>query len=297
MNKLKVGYFADGEWGHNAFKLLNKDKEIEIMFVCVRYDTQDDTLKQLVLDNNIDYIKHPNINSDDFLNKVRKYDCDLFISMSFNQIFKSKIINMPRLRVINCHAGKLPFYRGRNILNWVLINDEKEFGITVHYIDEGIDTGDILLQKTYPITDDDDYSSLLRIAYVECAELLYEAVELIKRGNVSVVKQSMIHPVGFYCGMRKIGDEILNWNQKSREIFNFVRSISHPGPQARTSLSGKEFKINKVKIIEGAVEYKGIPGQIVGKSEGMPIVKTLDTTLIITEFEYEGNIRIGDRFV
>jgi methionyl-tRNA formyltransferase len=65
--------------------------------------------------------------------------------MSFNQIFKSEIINLPRLKTINCHAGKLPFYRSRNILNWVLINDEKEFGITVHYVDEGIDTGDIIL--------------------------------------------------------------------------------------------------------------------------------------------------------
>ena len=64
--------------------------------------------------------------------------------MSFNQILKKKIINLPHLKTINCHAGKLPFYRGRNVLNRVLINDENEFGITIHYIDEGIDTGDIV---------------------------------------------------------------------------------------------------------------------------------------------------------
>ena len=73
--------------------------------------------------------------------------------MSFNQIFRKDIINLTPIGIINCHAGKLPFYRGRNILNWVLINDEKEFGITVHFVDEGIDTGDIILQKTFPITD------------------------------------------------------------------------------------------------------------------------------------------------
>ena len=77
--------------------------------------------------------------------------------MSFDQIFKEEIINIPPLKIINCHAGKLPFYRGRNILNWALINDEKEFGITVHYVDFGIDTGDSILQKNYEITDDDDY--------------------------------------------------------------------------------------------------------------------------------------------
>ena len=66
---------------------------------------------------------------------------------------------------------KLPFYKGRNILNWVLINDEKEFGITVHYVDEGIDTGDIILQETFPIIDSDDYSTLLDKAYEECPRL------------------------------------------------------------------------------------------------------------------------------
>ena len=75
--------------------------------------------------------------------------------MSFDQIFKNEIINAINNNIINCHAGKLPFYRGRNILNWVLINDEKKFGITVHYIDEKIDCGDIILQRLFKITDQD----------------------------------------------------------------------------------------------------------------------------------------------
>src|SRR5690606_11568598 len=114
---------------------------------------------------------------------------------------------------INCHAGKLPYYRGRNILNWVLINDENEFGITVHYIDDGIDTGDLILQETFPITDNDNYKTLLEVAYVECGNLLYKAINKIQEGNVKPVSQSTIHSVGFYCGIRRQGDEIINWNQ------------------------------------------------------------------------------------
>lgn len=295
IKKLKIGYFADGKWAHNAFNLLNKDKNIQIMFVCVRYDTQDLILKDLAINNGIDYLKHENINSGDFLCEIQKYECDLFVSMSFNQIFKNEIINMPKMKTINCHAGKLPFYRGRNILNWVLINDEKEFGITVHYMDEGIDTGDIILQKTYPINENDSYNTLLEVAYIECANVLYDAILLIMNGKVKPIIQSKIHPVGFYCGMRKIGDEIVDWNKNSRDIFNFVRAICTPGPKARSSINGIEVKINKVEMIEDAISYKGIPGQIVGKVEGMPIVKTLDTTLIMTEYEYQGIIRIGDR--
>ncbi|WP_352406585.1 methionyl-tRNA formyltransferase [Acetoanaerobium noterae] len=295
IKKLKIGYFADGKWAHNAFNLLIKNENIQIMFVCVRYDTQDLVLKDLAINNGINYLKHENINSDEFLFEIQKYECDLFVSMSFNQIFKNEIINMPKMKTINCHAGKLPFYRGRNILNWALINDEKEFGITVHYMDEGIDTGDIILQRTYPINDNDSYDTLLEVAYNECANVLYDAILLIMNGEVKPIIQSTIHPVGFYCGMRTIGDEIVDWNKNSRDIFNFVRAICKPGPQARTSIKGIELKINKVEMINNAVSYKGIPGQIIGKIEGLPIVKTLDTMLIISEFDYLGVIRVGDR--
>lgn len=297
MKEIKVGFFADGKWAHNSFKALNKDPYINISFVCVRNDTNDEILRDLAMENKIDYLKHPNINSHEFLNIIQNYNCDLFISMSFNQIFKSKILSLPKLGIINCHAGKLPYYRGRNILNWVLINDEKEFGITAHYVDLGIDTGDIILQKTFPITDQDNYGTLLEIAYLECANVLYEAVKLVSKGIQKTIAQPKIHPIGFYCGIRKDGDEVINWNQTSREIFNFVRAICKPGPQARTKLCNKAMKINEVKLIEHSLEYKGIPGQIIGKSNGMPIVKTLDTSIIISDYEYEGSLKVGDRLI
>ena len=106
---------------------------------------------------------------------------------------------MPRLKTINCHAGKLPFYRGRNILNWALINDEKEFGVTVLYMDEGIDTGDIVLQKTFPITEMDDYSTLLNRAYQECASLLFQSIKRIINGKKYIHKSTRNLPLPKRC--------------------------------------------------------------------------------------------------
>jgi len=143
-HKITIGYFADGPWAHRAFKKLIEDETIEIAFICVRYDTKDLILQNLGQTYDIDVLSAPNVNAPAFIALLRQYNADLFVSMSFNQIFKHEIIHLPSMKTINCHAGKLPFYRGRNILNWVLINDEKEFGITVHYVDEGIDTGDII---------------------------------------------------------------------------------------------------------------------------------------------------------
>lgn len=294
--KLNIGYFADGPWSHKAFHKIINDEEILISFICVRNDTTDNTLKEYANKYNIVYLKHENINSKEFINKISQYKCDLFVSMSFNQIFKTEIINLPKYKSINCHAGKLPFYRGRNILNWALINDEKEFGITVHYIDEGIDTGDIILQRTYPISNNDNYDTLLKRAYIDCANILYDAIVMFKKGFVKGKKQIEISPIGFYCSQRKIGDEILNWNQTSREIFNFVRAICKPGPLARAFINDKEMRINKVELIESAPNYKCIIGAILTRNGNDLLVKTKDNFIKVIEYEYDGTIRVGDRF-
>lgn len=292
---MRIGYFGDGPWAHEAFKRIVLDESLEIKFVTVRYDSRDPELIKLAEDKGIPVELSADINSVEFLDRVERYNVDLFVSMSFNQIFKERTINYPPLKTINCHAGKLPYYRGRNILNWALINDEKEFGITVHYVDKGIDTGDIILQRTFPISDEDDYSTLLNTAYVGCSDVLYDAIKLIQNGSATPIKQNTIDPIGMYCGMRGPGDELINWNTSSREIFNFVRAICAPGPMATAVLNGQEIRINKVREVKGARSYIGKPGQILGKTENGFYVKTLDTFVEILEYEYKGKIRVGDR--
>jgi methionyl-tRNA formyltransferase len=296
MNKrIKIGYFADGPWGHKALDLLLNDTSIEIAFIVPRNDTKDEYLKNKANENNIKYLTPIKVNSEEFYETAKKSNCDLFVSMSFNQIFKSQIITLPKYSTINCHAGKLPFYRGRNILNWALINDEKEFGITVHYIDEGIDTGDILLQKTFPITDADDYNSLLKISYNECANILYDAIKLIQNNNINRISQTSISKYGMYCGMRKEGDERIVWQQSSRDIFNFVRALSYPGPMALTFCEQNPIYINKVIYNEDFCKYKGIPGQVLGYDFDKPIVKTLDSIIILADYHANVKLQISDR--
>ena len=294
--KLKIGYFADGQWSHKTFNKLIEDTDIEILFICVRNNSKDKTLKNYAKKYNIDFLMHKNVNSDEFIRIIEKYSCDLFVSMSFDQIFKKKIINLTKYKIINCHAGKLPFYRGRNILNWVLINDEKKFGITVHYIDEKIDCGDIILQRLFKITDQDNYNTLLEKAYIECSVILYDAICKFKKGLVRGQKQTSIHSLGFYCPKRKIGDEILNWNQPSRSVFNFIRAICKPGPMARAFIDKKEMKINKAEYLKNAPKYESTAGTILGKGPNYFLVKTQDSFIKIIDYEFDKKINIGDRF-
>lgn len=294
---MKIGYFADGPWSHLAvFRLLN-DNTLSISFICVRYDNPDLELIKIAKNNDIPLLMHKNINSDEFYSLIVDYQCDIFISMSFNQIFKQRIINCSKFKTINCHAGKLPFYRGRNILNWALINDEKEFGITVHFVDEGIDTGDIILQRTFSINDEDDYSTLLKRSYEGCSNILFDAVKQIQNNEFQLIKQEDLHPVGFYCIARKEGDEKLNWNMTSREVFNFVRAICKPGPQAVSFIANDEIKINKVQLVKDAPNYKGIPGAVLKSEKERIFVKTSDSFIIITEWSTKTKIKTGDRLI
>lgn len=295
MENLKIGYFADGPWGHNALLKLLEDETIDICFIVPRNDTKDTFLKEKAKEYGIDYLCPIKVNSDEFYEIAQKYACDLFVSMSYNQIFRSRIYSLPPLKTINCHAGKLPFYRGRNILNWALINDEKEFGITVHYVDDGIDTGDIILQRTYPITDEDNYNTLLEVAYKECPDILYQAIKEIQNGTAHRIPQDVISKNGLYCGMRSVGDEVIDINSTSREMFNFVRAICTPGPRAVAYLNGTSVYINKVIYNPDFPKYKGTNGQILGKIDGMPILKTKDSYVLIDEFESDVKLKTGDR--
>jgi methionyl-tRNA formyltransferase len=291
-----IGYFADGPWAHRALNSLLAREDIKVAFICARSDVPDMALEVIAQRNNIPFLIPQNVNDDAFIGHLKKYGCDLFVSMSFNQIFKKVFIDLPPRGVINCHAGKLPFYRGRNVLNWALINDEQEFGVTVHFVDEGIDSGDIILQKCFEITEKDTYGSLLERAYEACSELLIEAISDIIKGNVKRQTQSSIHPFGSYCSSRGIGDEKLSWNQSSRQVFNFVRAISLPGPLARCYIDLCEFKIIAVEYIPEAPSYIGFPGAVLGKDVKGFLVKTGDSYVRLVAWEADIKLKVGDRF-
>ena len=293
--QIRIGYFADGPWSHGALDKLVSDVEMDIRFICARHDNPDPILREKSITLGIPFMTHVNINSNEFLNILRTHECDILVSMSFNQIFRPTLIKLTSMGIINCHAGKLPFYKGRNILNWALINDETDFGVTVHYVDEGIDTGDVIMQEFLKITDEDNYATLLERSYKACPELLYSALRKIIQGEVLPIKQKDIHPVGFYCSARKPGDEILNWNQSSRDIFNFVRAICCPGPSARCWLGEDEIKINRVEFLPDAPKYKGILGSILCVEKRGFLVKTADSFVRVVSWEANVRLRVGDR--
>ena len=300
---MKIGYFADGPWSHLALEKLLQNGH-EICFIVPRYDTLDPTLKAWAEKLNVPFLPSENVNHPEFLKSLNNFQADLFISMSFNQILHKSIINIPPKGFINCHAGMLPFYRGRNPLNWALINGEESIGVTTHYVDEGIDTGDIITQEIVSVSADDTYGTLLDKAILSCPVSLCKAVDLIDSGNFTPIKQHTIHPVGSYFTQRRVGDELIDWNWSSERTYNFVRAITTPGPGARTHVKcEQEIAVLACQLIEDAPNYLSCVGEVIGRHPNGVVVKTGDSSLFIslikkmeTGLEQIPAYKIGTRF-
>nr|WP_247682501.1 methionyl-tRNA formyltransferase [Pseudoalteromonas sp. MMG013] len=244
----------------------------------------------------VPFLLAENVNSEQFINVVNQYSVDLLVSMSFNQILKTPILSMAPKGFINCHAGALPFYRGRNPLNWVLINGESEFGITVHYIDEGIDTGDIIEQHKFPIADVDNYSTLLSKAINSCADVLYSALKKLATDTVKRIRQQDIHPIGTYFCQRVIGDEELTFNQSAVRVHNFIRAITLPGPGARCFHNDKEYAVLRSELILGAPEYIATIGEVTARNTKGCVVKVADSSILVTQMSEILEGKIGEKF-
>ena len=280
---MKIGYFADGPWAHQALEVLLATDRVQLAFIVARHGAPDPVLREYAERLGVPFLVSPNVNAPEFIERIRPYGSDLHISMSFDQILRAGMLQSAPKGFINCHAGALPFYRGRNVLNWALINGEPRLGVTVHYVDDGIDTGDIIVQRFADITLDDNYDTVLRKAVALCADTLTEAIRLIESGEVRRIPQSSIHPVGFYCGRRREGDEWIDWSWPSHRIHNFVRGITSPGPGARTYAGDATLAVLATELIPNAPEYLCTPGEVVGRDGRGNVVKSGNNSLRVTQ--------------
>jgi methionyl-tRNA formyltransferase len=224
------------------------------------------------------------INSVESLAEIERFAADLHVSMSYDQILRQDILSLPSRGTLNCHAGALPFYRGRNPLTWAIINGEKEFGVTVHWVDLGIDTGDIVRQVKVPIGPGDTYATLLTLAIDLCAGTLVSAVSDVYEKTDQRILQSTIDPVGMYCCRRREGDEEIDWMSSSVQIERFVRALVPPGPGARTSWKNEDYAIVSAELIDGAISYIGATGEVIGRDDAGILVKSGDTFVRLTRW-------------
>jgi methionyl-tRNA formyltransferase len=281
---MRIGFLGDGPWAERALAPMAKDPRYTIAFVAVRASRPDQKLIDLARSHGIPVLCPASINSAESLAEIGRFAADLHVSMSYDQILRKDILDLPPRGTLNCHAGALPFYRGRNPLTWALINGEKEFGVTVHWVDLGIDTGDIVLQIKVPIRLRDTYATLLAAAIEACAATLVRAVSDVYEKKDQRIEQATIDPVGMYCCRRREGDEDIDWTSSAAQIERFVRALVPPGPGARTTWKDASYAVLSAELINGAKPYIGAPGEVIGRDGAGILVKSGDTFIRLTRW-------------
>ncbi len=244
-------------------------------------------VKELALTHHLPVLQPVTVRDAEFIAKIQALSPDLMVVVAFGQILPRTLIDIPRYGCVNVHASLLPLYRGAAPINWVLINGETQTGVTIMLLDEGMDTGDILLQEKIPITPIDTVATLHDRLAQSGALLLGKALDQLVSSGWSPKPQD--HAQATYAPPLKKEDGLISWHKSAREIYNQIRGMN-PWPGCFTYLHGKLLKIFAAEIRNQ--EAKGTPGGIVEISEKGIAVATGTGTLILKEIQLEGKKRL-----
>ena len=233
--------------GHDqACNILNHLIDIDIADVSLVLARKDDTgedkifpsLIKIAKRNDIPVIQPMNINSKKILDLVKGLNADLVLSIQNNMLFSKNWVDLfnSRLGIVNVHYSPLPRYAGFWPEMWAIWNAEKDFGVTLHYINNDIDTGDIIEQKIFPINVDETRSSLYEKSAKECYDLLVKNLPIIVENKITGRKQELEERKFYKRSLPYDGYLDLDWDSELQT--KFIRSISFPG------FPGPKIKIN-----------------------------------------------------
>ena len=164
-------------------------------------------------------------------NFININDIEIGIINSFDFILDRKIIENTRIRILNIHGGKLPEYRGANVLNWAIINGEEKIGITFHAVDNSIDTGPIIHELNLEIKENDTALTLREKLCREIEVQLVSVLPLYIANKMPLKKQKSVN--ARYYNRRTPEDGLFDWGLSDRSIYNLIRALVHPWPGAR----------------------------------------------------------------
>jgi methionyl-tRNA formyltransferase len=244
-------------------------------------------VKITALERKLEIAQPEKVSDAKFLNTIEKIAPDLVVVVAFGQLLPKALLDIPPMGCVNTHASILPKYRGAAPINWAILKGEKITGITTMLLDEGMDSGDILLTKETPIGDNESAGELAKRLSLIAAELLIETIGGIKDKSIRPIPQD--HSKKTLAPILKKEDGFINWSKTPIEIKNHVRGMS-PWPVATTRLFGETIKIYRVEELEG--EVKTDPGVVVGtKSDGI-VVSALGGNIVIKELQAPGKKRM-----
>jgi methionyl-tRNA formyltransferase len=218
--------------------------------------------------------------------KIGALNPSIIYSFSYRHLIPETVLELAPLGAYNLHPSLLPSYRGRAPVNWVLVNGERETGITLHHMVARADAGDIVGQRAVAIDDSDNALTLYRKLVPLCVELITELHPQIVAGTAPRRKMDIAR--GSYFGRRRPEDGRIDWRWPARRIFNLVRAVTHPYPGAFCFVNGRKLLVWEAKI--GAENgTSGAPGRVVRiTADGGIEVAAGEGSVIVKRVQFEG---------
>ena len=245
-------------------------------------------VKEVAVKYNLPVYQPKKVREPEFVEVLRGLKPDVIVVAAFGQIISKEILEMPKYGCINVHASLLPAYRGAAPIQWAVINGDKESGVTIMQMDEGIDTGDMIEKVVVPIAEDETGGSLFDKLSQAGAKLCVKVLQDLEDGKAVREKQPEESTTP-YARMidKKMG--AIDWEKPAKEIEQLIRGLN-PWPSAYTRLQGKTLKIWKAEVL---LEHsQEAPGQITEVTKDSIVVQTGQGRLKILELQLEGKKRM-----
>lgn len=240
-------------------------------------------LEQLTDKYQIPLFRVSDINEKSFVVNVKNFRPDLIVTAHFEKLLKYDLIQTPSLGCINLHPSLLPKYRGMAPQHWPIINGDRETGVTVHFIEEGIDTGDIILQKKITIAEDVYVSDLQQMMLPIYKTIVVDAINALQNSDCLFIKQEI--QLGTYFKKLKVEDTIISHDFSKKEAYNLIRAVSKPYMGARFGnykIWKAHYLIDEIETISKMINEK--VGIIKNETE-RHFLSLKDGVLEITDFE------------
>ena len=275
-------------------------------------------VKEFALENNIKIYQPLKVrNNEEFINEIKELNPDLLCVVAYGKILPKELLDIPKYGSINVHGSLLPKYRGAAPIQWAVLNGEKITGVTTMFMDEGMDTGDMILKEEVLIGEDETTGELWNRLSKIGANLLEETIEIIDK--IDNKDEKTLEQIKIEIGAQKQGKDYtlapmlnkeiakIDWDKPSYQIKNLIRGLN-PIMGAYTILDGKKIKIWEVKIItvnnlkEQFPELEEYEYRINGLENGTILfsdikkglyVKTIDVILKILELQGENAKKMG----
>jgi methionyl-tRNA formyltransferase len=217
---------------------------------------------------------------------IRKAAPEFIFSFYYRNMIPKKILDIPSAGAFNLHGSYLPRFRGRSPVNWVLVEGETKTGLTLHYMEEKPDTGDIVTQTAIDIAEDDTAHTLFLKMIAATRPLMRDILPSLENKTFAAIPQSKLGPSSYYGG-RKPEDGLISWGKTARSIYNLIRAVTHPYPGAFTHLDGRKLFVWWAKIEPGESFCIDVPPGTVCSASPV-LVMTSDGLLRLVSLQLEG---------